>query len=98
MSDVSEPLLRMLRELGFADDRVKLVINKYRAASDIISPDVVADQLAREVDEVVPFVAPVAAASHRGAPALFERGATPFRDAVVRLAREMTRKERRSER
>lgn len=86
-------LLRMLRDLGFGEHRTRLVINKYRSATDVVPPDIVAEQLGREVDYTVPFVAPVAAASHRGVPALFERAAAPYRDAVVRLAKDLARKD-----
>ena len=86
-------LLRILRDLGVGESRIRLVINKYRSAPDLVPADIVAEQLGREVDHLVPFVAPVAAASHRGVPALFERAAGPFRESVVRLARDLGRKD-----
>lgn len=86
-------LLRILKELGFGDERVRLVMNRYRSAADVVPPEVVAEQLGRDIDEVLPFMAPVAAASHRGVPALFERAAGHYREGVVRLAKGLSRKE-----
>ncbi len=89
-------LLRMLADLGFNGRRVRLVINKYRSASDVVPPEIVAEQLGHEVDHVIPFVAPVAAAAHRGVPALFERAAVPFREPLLKLAKDISRKEGRA--
>jgi len=84
-------LLGMLATLGFADDRVRLVVSRYRDAPDVLSAAVVAQQLNRAVDHVVPFMMPVTAGTHRGVPAIFERGTAPFTDAVKKLARDVSR-------
>jgi pilus assembly protein CpaE len=83
-------LLGMLAGLGFSDDRVRLVVSRFRDAPDVLSAAVVAQQLNRTVDHVVPFMMPVTAGTHRGIPAIFERGTAPFTDAVKRLARDVT--------
>jgi pilus assembly protein CpaE len=84
-------LLRMLSSLGFTDDRLRLVVNRYRSAGDVLPPELIAQQLGRSVDHVVPFLVPVQMGTHRGMPALFERGAALFADAVKRLARDVNR-------
>ncbi|HEX7707477.1 MAG TPA: AAA family ATPase [Thermoanaerobaculia bacterium] len=84
-------LLRMMSSLGFADDRVRLVVNRYRSAGDVLPPELIAQQLGRAVDHVVPFLVPVQLGTHRGMPALFERGAALFAEAVKRLARDVTK-------
>jgi len=80
-------LLRMLSTLGFGDERIRLAVSRYRSAPEVLHPDVVAQQLGRAVDYVVPFNTPVALGSHRGVPALFDRNAAPFADVVKRIAR-----------
>jgi pilus assembly protein CpaE len=84
-------LLRMLASLGFEDERVKLVLSRYRREADVLAPDVITGQLGRTVDHIVPFVWPVAVGTHRGTPALFERSAAQFGDAVRKLARDVGR-------
>ncbi|MBV8545019.1 MAG: hypothetical protein JO093_24550 [Acidobacteria bacterium] len=85
-------LLRMLGSLGFGDERVRLVVSRYRREADVLTPEVISSQLGRTVDHVVPFAWPVAVGTHRGTPALFERGAAQFGDAVRRLARDVGRR------
>lgn len=87
-------LLRMLSSVGFDERRIRLVINQYRNANDMVSPEVVAEQLGRPIDDVIPFLAPVSVAAHRGSPALFERSAGSFREAILRLAKDLQRGER----
>jgi pilus assembly protein CpaE len=84
-------LLRMLASLGFGEDRVKLAVSRHRREAEVLAPEVVASQLERPVDHVIPFAWPVAVGTHRGMPALFERGATQFGDAVRKLARDVGR-------
>ncbi len=84
-------LLGMLSSLGITDDRVRLVVSRFRDAPDVLSPAVVSQQLGRAVDHVVPFLMPVTAGTHRGIPAIFERGTAQFTDAVKRLARDVGR-------
>ena len=85
-------LLRILGSLGFGDERVRLVVSRYRREADVLTPEVISSQLERPVDHVVPFAWPVAVGTHRGMPALFERGAAQFGDAVRRLARDVGRR------
>lgn len=82
-------LLRMLASLGFGEDRVRLAVNRYRREADVLAPEVVASQLGRPVDHVIPFAWPVSVGTHRGIPALSERGTAQFGDAVRRLARDI---------
>jgi pilus assembly protein CpaE len=84
-------LLGMLASLGITDDRVRLVVSRFRDAPDLLSPAVISQQLGRPVDHVVPFLMPVTAGTHRGVPAVFERGTAPFTDAMKRLARDVAR-------
>jgi pilus assembly protein CpaE len=84
-------LLRMLESLGFGEERVRLVVNRYRREADVLAPDIIAGQLDRAVEHVVPFIWPVAVGTHRGAPALMERGAAQFGDAVRKLAKDVGR-------
>jgi MinD-like ATPase involved in chromosome partitioning or flagellar assembly len=84
-------LLRMLKSVGFDDRRIRLVVNQYRNANDMVPPEIVAEHVDRAIDHVVPFLAPVSLAAHRGTPALFERAAGPFREAVLRLAKDLQR-------
>ena len=84
-------LLNMLAAVGFGQERVRLAVSRYRREADVLSPDVIASQLDRPVDHVVPFAWPVAIGTHRGTPALFERGAAQFGDAIRRLARDVGR-------
>ena len=84
-------LLRMLATLGFGEDRVRLAVSRFRSAADVLGADVIAGQLGRPVDHIVPFIWPVAVGTHRGTPALMERGAALFADSVRRLARDVGR-------
>ena len=84
-------LLRMLDTLGFGEDRVRLVVSRFRSAAEVLGADIIAGQLGRPVDHIVPFIWPVAVGTHRGMPALMERGAAPFGDAVRKLARDVGR-------
>lgn len=83
-------LLRMLSELGF-DGRVKLVVSRFRSASDALPVDVIAQELRRPVDHVIPYLVPVSLGTHRGSPALLEKGTATFAEAVKRLAADVTR-------
>jgi pilus assembly protein CpaE len=87
-------LLRMLASLGFEGDRVRLIVSRFRSAADVLPPNVVAKELGRAVDHVVPHLVPVQTGTHRGLPALYERGAAPFTDAIARLARDVGRSAR----
>jgi Flp pilus assembly CpaE family ATPase len=84
-------LLRMLDSLGFNGDRIRLVVSRFRSAADVLPPNVIAQELERAVDHVVPYLVPVLVGTHRGSPVLFERGAAGFSDAVTRIARDAGR-------
>lgn len=82
-------LIGMLEEIGIAEDRIRVVLNRQRNAQDVLAQSVVAAQVRRPIDHVVPFLFPVALATHRGAPALFEKQAGPFVEAVRGIARDV---------
>ncbi|MEO8383335.1 MAG: hypothetical protein ABI779_27010 [Acidobacteriota bacterium] len=84
-------LLRMLDSLGYHGDRIRLVVSRFRSAADVLPPNVIAQELGRAVDHVVPYLVPVLVGTHRGSPVLFERGAAGFSDAVTRIARDAGR-------
>lgn len=83
--------LRMLADVGFDGNRVRLVVSKHRNAADALPIDVIAQELRRPVDYVVPFLVPVSVGTHRGSPALFEKGAAQFADAVRKIAADVLR-------
>jgi len=87
-------LLRMLDSLGFSGERVRLVVSRFRSAPDVLPPNVIAQELGRAVDHVVPYLVPVLEGTHRGTPILFERAAARFSDAVTQIARDAARSAR----
>jgi pilus assembly protein CpaE len=80
-------LLRMLSASGIDGERVRLAVSRHRSASDVLPPEIIARELQRPVDFLIPFIAPVAVATHRGVAPLFDRNAAPFAEAVRRIAR-----------
>jgi Flp pilus assembly CpaE family ATPase len=84
-------LLRMLETLGFGEERVQLALNRHRSVADVLPPDLIAGQLGRAVDHLVPFLLPVAVGTHRGVPALLDRGAARFAESIRRLAQDVGR-------
>jgi pilus assembly protein CpaE len=83
--------LKMLADLGFDANRVRLVASKYRNSADALPPDVIANELRRPVDHIVPLISPVSLGTHRGSPAFFERAAAPFAEAVRKIAADIVR-------
>jgi len=84
-------LLQMLEEIGFGEERVRVVLSRFRSAQDILAQSVVSGQLGRPVDHLVPFLFPVSLAAHRGVPAFHEKQTKPFVDAVKGIARDVRR-------
>ncbi len=84
-------LLEMLDELGFPEERVRIVLNRVRSREGFLPPGLVAEQLGRRIDRVIPYDASVSLASHRGSPPAFERQLSDFMEAVASLADDIVR-------
>lgn len=79
-------LLRMLADLGFAEERVKVVLNRHRPSEGFLPPGLVAEQIGHPVARTLPHHPTVPLATHRGVPPVFERQPSPFMEAVATLA------------
>jgi pilus assembly protein CpaE len=79
-------LLALLAELGFAEERVRVVANRYESPETSLTEAMIADQIGRRVDLVVAEDRAVKIAAIHGAPVAEGRKKPPFIDAVDRLA------------
>ncbi len=78
--------LDLLAEQGFADDRLRVVLNRHSSAPGTLSERTVAEHLGRSIDLIVPEHEAVRPAGATGSPMFLAQAKTAFSQAVGRLA------------
>ena len=81
----SSRLVKLLESEGLGD-RLRIVLNRDRGFRDALSEELVAEQLGRTVDFVIPYEEQATAAAHTGVPLLVSRPSSPFAEALGNLA------------
>jgi pilus assembly protein CpaE len=81
--------LDLLREQGFDNDRLLVIVNRYSEELNLPRP-VVSDELGREVEHFVPYEAAVVTAENEGSPLMLSAPSGAFVEAVDRIAAEMS--------
>lgn len=82
--------LKLLGEMGFAPERVGVVLNR-SGFEGTLPETLVSEQLGRPVDHVVPYDKAVVASAHSGVPIVLSRRKAPFVRAVLGIAEDAAR-------
>lgn len=84
-------LLRLLQDQGFADSRLRLILNRPDASLDgLLSERVVTEQLGRPLDLVIPYEKKAYDAVNRAVPLVLDRPRCGFSQAIQELARQLS--------
>jgi len=77
--------LALLEAQGLGADRVGVIVNSFETAGGL-SEALIAEQLGREPELVIPFDRQVKGSIHRGEPMVLAHGSSPFSERVGDLA------------
>lgn len=77
--------LALLEAQGFGPDRVGVVVNAYEAGAGL-GEGLIAEQLGREPEIIVPFERQVRGSIHRGEPLVLTHGSSAFAERIGELA------------
>jgi pilus assembly protein CpaE len=86
---ITQRFLGLLEDQGFGADRVRVVLNRYDPGAGNLEDVVVAEQLGRAIDHVIPFDRNVQVGANRGEPEVAAHPKSKFSQAVGGLAEEV---------